>query len=58
MSETLQAKPSELLRSEGAGKIRGVIHCFTGDYDALGTISIWDFIFPSPASSHSKMPNR
>ena len=34
MSETLQAKPSELLRNEGAGKIRGVIHCFTGDYDA------------------------
>src|SRR5262249_62087829 len=24
----------ELLRNEGAGKIRGVIHCFTGDYDA------------------------
>jgi TatD DNase family protein len=24
----------ELLRSEGAGKIRGVIHCFTGDYQA------------------------
>lgn len=24
----------ELLRSAGAGKIRGVIHCFTGDYDA------------------------
>jgi TatD DNase family protein len=24
----------ELLRSEGAGKILGVIHCFTGDYDA------------------------
>jgi TatD DNase family protein len=24
----------ELLRSEGGGKIRGVIHCFTGDYDA------------------------
>ena len=24
----------ELLRSEGAEKIRGVIHCFTGDYDA------------------------
>jgi TatD DNase family protein len=24
----------ELLRSEGAGKIRGVIHCFTGDYNA------------------------
>jgi TatD DNase family protein len=24
----------ELLRSEGAGKIRGVIHCFTGNYDA------------------------
>jgi TatD DNase family protein len=24
----------ELLRSEGAGKIRGVIHCFTGDYEA------------------------
>jgi TatD DNase family protein len=24
----------ELLHSEGAGKIRGVIHCFTGDYDA------------------------
>jgi TatD DNase family protein len=25
---------AELLRSEGAGKLRGVIHCFTGDYDA------------------------
>jgi len=24
----------KLLRNEGAGKIRGVIHCFTGDYDA------------------------
>jgi TatD DNase family protein len=24
----------ELLRNESAGKIRGVIHCFTGDYDA------------------------
>lgn len=24
----------ELLRSEGTGKIRGVIHCFTGDYGA------------------------
>jgi TatD DNase family protein len=24
----------EQLRSEGAGKIRGVIHCFTGDYEA------------------------
>ena len=24
----------ELLRNEGAGKIRGVIHCFTGDYEA------------------------
>jgi TatD DNase family protein len=24
----------ELLRSEGTGKICGVIHCFTGDYDA------------------------
>ncbi len=24
----------DLLRSEGAGKIRGVVHCFTGDYDA------------------------
>jgi TatD DNase family protein len=24
----------ELLHNEGAGKIRGVIHCFTGDYDA------------------------
>jgi TatD DNase family protein len=23
-----------LLRNEGAGKTRGVIHCFTGDYDA------------------------
>ena len=34
MSETLQAKRSKLLRNEGAGKIRGVIHCFTGDYDA------------------------
>src|SRR5215831_11854687 len=25
---------AELLRGEGAGKIRGVIHCFTGDYEA------------------------
>jgi TatD DNase family protein len=25
---------AELLRSEGAGKISGVIHCFTGDYQA------------------------
>ncbi len=24
----------ELLRNDGAGKIRGVIHCFTGDYEA------------------------
>ncbi len=24
----------ELLRHEGAGKIKGVIHCFTGDYEA------------------------
>jgi TatD DNase family protein len=24
---------AELLRSEGAGNLRGVIHCFTGDYD-------------------------
>lgn len=25
---------AELLRSEGGGGLRGVIHCFTGDYDA------------------------
>jgi TatD DNase family protein len=25
---------AELLRSEGAGRLRGVIHCFTGDYEA------------------------
>jgi TatD DNase family protein len=25
---------ADLLRREGAGKLRGVIHCFTGDYDA------------------------
>jgi TatD DNase family protein len=25
---------AELLRSEGDGELRGVIHCFTGDYDA------------------------
>ena len=25
---------ADLLRSHGEGKIRGVIHCFTGDYDA------------------------
>jgi TatD DNase family protein len=25
---------AELLRSEGTGKLRGVIHCFTGDYEA------------------------
>jgi TatD DNase family protein len=24
----------ELLRSEGAGELRGVIHCFTGNYEA------------------------
>jgi TatD DNase family protein len=28
------SEASELLRSEGAGKIRGVIHCFTGNYEA------------------------
>jgi TatD DNase family protein len=25
---------AELLRSEGAGRLRGVIHCFTGNYEA------------------------
>jgi TatD DNase family protein len=25
---------AELLRSEGAGKLRGVIHCFTGNYES------------------------
>jgi TatD DNase family protein len=25
---------ANLLRSEGSGKLRGVIHCFTGDYEA------------------------
>ena len=25
---------AELLRSEGSGKLRGVIHCFTGNYEA------------------------
>jgi TatD DNase family protein len=25
---------AELLRREGAGELRGVIHCFTGDYNA------------------------
>jgi TatD DNase family protein len=25
---------AELLRSEGAGELRGVIHCFTGNYEA------------------------
>ncbi len=25
---------ADLLRAEGAGKLRGVIHCFTGDYEA------------------------
>jgi TatD DNase family protein len=28
---------AELLRSEGEGKLRGVIHCFTGDYEAAKT---------------------
>jgi TatD DNase family protein len=28
------AEAAELLRSEGGGNLRGVIHCFTGDYDA------------------------
>jgi TatD DNase family protein len=28
---------AELLRNEGAGQIRGVIHCFTGDYEAART---------------------
>ncbi len=28
------AEAAELLRSEGAGRLRGVIHCFTGDYEA------------------------
>ncbi len=25
---------ADLLRNEGAGKLRGVIHCFTGNYEA------------------------
>jgi TatD DNase family protein len=25
---------ADLLRAEGAGKLRGVIHCFTGNYEA------------------------
>jgi TatD DNase family protein len=28
------AEAAELLRAEGAGKLRGVIHCFTGSYEA------------------------
>jgi TatD DNase family protein len=28
---------AELLRKEGKGKVSGVIHCFTGDYDAART---------------------
>jgi TatD DNase family protein len=28
---------AELLHSEGAGNVRGVIHCFTGDYEAAKT---------------------
>lgn len=28
---------AELLRSEGGGELRGVIHCFTGDYEAAKT---------------------
>ena len=31
------SEAAELLRNEGAGKIRGVIHCFTGDYEAART---------------------
>lgn len=30
-------KVAELLRGEGRGGLRGVIHCFTGDYDAAKT---------------------
>jgi TatD DNase family protein len=28
------SEAAELLRKEGAGKVGGVVHCFTGDYDA------------------------
>jgi len=28
---------AELLREEGKGKVQGVIHCFTGDYEAART---------------------
>jgi TatD DNase family protein len=28
---------ADLLRTEGAGKLRGAIHCFTGDYEAACT---------------------
>ncbi len=31
------AEIAELLRNEGGGALRGVIHCFTGDYDAAKT---------------------
>jgi TatD DNase family protein len=31
------AEAAELLRQEGDGELRGVIHCFTGDYKAAST---------------------
>ena len=54
----------ELLRSEGAGKIRGVIHCFTGDYDAarelsrFGLLSLfyWHYHFQERAAVKGRGP--
>ncbi|MGH7874830.1 MAG: TatD family hydrolase [Candidatus Binatia bacterium] len=34
---------ADLLRSEGAGRLRGVVHCFTGNYDAARVYLDLDF---------------
>ena len=49
---------AELRRNEGERNVRGVIHCFTGDYGAARTTSSWGFISRSLALSPSKMPPR
>ena len=39
MNGTRRKQAAELLRCEGAGKLRGVIHCFTGNYEAASRLS-------------------
>ena len=49
---------ADLLRVEAKGKLRGVIHWFTGDYVAARNYLDLGFYLSFLASSPSRMPNR